>query len=178
MKLEDVDTQCITDDSLPWLPLMPHAGLVYVKLLSADPVRGELILVLRAPPGIELPRHRTSCATTIYTVQGRWRCREHHWIAGPGSLVIEPASTCHTPQVLGDNTDDTILFILVGGDLQLLDAEDRVIGVENWRTAVSRYLEYCLANDLEPRNVTAQATGDGSRDDRNLSAGADSTYRA
>lgn len=178
MTLEDVDTRCVNDDSLPWLPLMPHAGLAYVKLLSADPVRGELIMVLRAPPGIELPRHRTSCATTIYTVQGRWKYREHDWVAGPGSLVIEPASACHTPQILGDNTDDTILFILVGGDMQLLDAGDRIVCVENWRTAVSRYLDYCRANDLEPLNITAPATGVGSPDHRNLSTGADSPYRA
>ena len=154
MKLEDVDTRCIADDSLPWLPLTPHSELASVKLLSADPVRGELIMVLRAPPGIELPRHRTSCATTIYTVQGRWKYREHDWVAGPGSLVVEPASACHTPQTLGDGTDDAILFMLLSGDVQLLDAEGRVVGVENWRSAVRRYLDYCHANEIEPRNLT------------------------
>ena len=154
MKLEDVGTRCIADDSLPWLPLTPHSELASVKLLSADPVRGELIVVLRAPPGIELPRHRTTCATTIYTVQGRWKYREHDWVAGPGSLVVEPASACHTPQVLGDGTDDAVLFMLLGGDVQLLDAEGRVVGVENWRSAMRRYLDYCSANEIEPRNLT------------------------
>lgn len=156
MKLDDVDTRCITDDSLPWLPLAPYAGLASVKLLSADPLRGELILVLRAPPGVQLPQHRTSGSTTIYTVQGRWKYREHDWVAGPGSLVIEPASVLHTPQTLGDGTDDVLLFLLVAGDLQLLDAEGRVIGVENWRSAVSRYLDYCSANGIEPRDITSQ----------------------
>ncbi len=166
MNSEDVDTRCVTDDSLPWLPLTPQADLVSVKLLSADPVRGEFIMVLRAPPGIELPRHRTSAATTIYTVQGRWKYREHDWIVGPGSLVIESASACHTPQILADGTDDAILFVLVGGDLQLLDAEDRIVGVENWRTAVNRYLTYCRAHDLPPRNVTTQGWQDVGRDAR------------
>jgi hypothetical protein len=160
MKLDDVDTRCIADDSLPWLPLTPQAELASVKLLSADPVRGEVIMVLRAPPGIELPRHRTSCATTIYTLQGRWKYREHDWVAGPGSLVIEPASACHTPQILADGTDDAILFILAGGDVQLLDHEDRVVGVENWRTAMTRYLDYCRAHDIEPRKVSPQACND------------------
>jgi hypothetical protein len=154
--LRDIDTRCIADDGLPWLPLTPHADLASIKLLSADPLHGEVILVLRAPPGIELPRHRTTGATTIYTVQGRWKFREHDWVAGPGSLVIEPAAACHTPVILGDGTDDAILFMTSDGELQLLDPEDRVIGIENWRTALERYLAYCRANDLEPRNLTSQ----------------------
>jgi hypothetical protein len=108
---------------------------------------------------VELPRHRTSGPTTIYTVQGRWKYREHDWVAGPGSLVIEPASACNTPQILGDGTDDAILLLMVGGDVFLLDAEDRVTSIENWRTAVNRYLDFCRANDLEPLDVTLQAGG-------------------
>jgi hypothetical protein len=57
--LRDIDTRCISDESVPWIPLEPYAGRVCIKLLSADPVSGEVILVLRAPPGTELPRHRT-----------------------------------------------------------------------------------------------------------------------
>lgn len=159
MSLQDIDTRCIADDSLPWLPLSPHADLASIKLLSADPVRGEVIVVLRAPPGIELPRHRTTGPTTIYTVQGRWKFREHDWVAGPGSLVIEPATTCHTPVILGDGTDDAIMFITSGGDLLLLDPEGRVVGLENWRTAVDRYLDHCRAHDLVPRNLTPQHSG-------------------
>jgi quercetin dioxygenase-like cupin family protein len=156
MKLEDADTRCMADASLPWLPLAPYAALAAVKLLSADAVRGELILVLRAPPGIELPRHRISGSTTIYTVQGRWKYREHDWVAGPGSLVIEPDSVPHTPQTLGDGTDDVVVFLFVAGDMLLLDAADRVTGIENWRSAVGRYLEYCGANGIEPRDITTQ----------------------
>jgi len=40
--LRDIDTRCITDDSLPWIPLEPYAGRVCIKLLSADPVSGEV----------------------------------------------------------------------------------------------------------------------------------------
>jgi len=166
MKLEDVDTRCIAEDSLPWLPLAPYAELVSVKLLSADPLRGEIILVLRAPPGIELPRHRTSGSTTIYTVQGRWKYREHDWVAGPGSLVIEPASACNTLLTLADGTDDVTMLLLVSGDVQLLDSDDRVVTVENWRTAVSRYLDYCHANEIEPRNLTQGGRTDDCRETR------------
>ncbi len=163
LNLEDVDTRCIADDSLPWLPFTPEAEFISVKLLSADPVRGEMIMVVRAPPGVDLPRHRNSCSTTIYTVQGRWKYREHDWVAGPGSLVLEPASVCHTTQILGDGTDDVVLFLLITGDMHLLDSNDKVIGVENWRTALSRYLDHCRDQGIEPRNITPQARGtDGS----------------
>jgi len=161
--LRDIDTRCITDDSLPWIPLEPYAGRVCIKLLSADPVSGEVILVLRAPPGTELPRHRTSSSTTIYTVQGRWKYREHDWVAGPGSLVIEAASACNTPQVPADGTDDAILFMLVRGEVQLLDADGRVVASESWRTGVDRYLAYCRDNEIEPRDITTQGSGSGPR---------------
>lgn len=117
MQPDDVDTRCIADDSLPWLPLTPHSS---------------------------------------------WHP------SGPGSLVIEPASACHAPQVLGDGTDDAILFILIGGDVQLLDFAGQAIGVEDCRTAMSRYLACCRANDLVPRNVTAQACADECSEVRGL----------
>jgi hypothetical protein len=52
------------------------------------------------------------------------------------------------------STDDTILLVIANGDLQLLDAEDRIIGIENWRSATARYLTYCQANDIEPRDLS------------------------
>ena len=152
--LRDIDTRCISDDSVPWIPLEPYAGRVCIKLLSADPVSGEVILVLRAPPGTELPRHRTSSSTTIYTVQGRWKYREHDWVAGPGSLVIEPASACNTPQILADGTDDAILFMLVRGEVQLLDPAGHVVASESWRTGIERYVAFCRANEIEPSELT------------------------
>ena len=154
MTLDHIDTRCITDDSLPWMPFVPYSDLVSVKLYRADPVRGEVISVLRAPPGAELPRYHQSGTTTIYTVQGRWKCREHDWVAGPGSVVIETAASEHTPQALADGTDDVVMFTVTQGELLLLDDEGKVVGTENWRTAVDRYLEYCRANGLEPRDVT------------------------
>jgi hypothetical protein len=37
-------------------------------------------------------------------VQGRWKYREHDWVAGPGSVVIETAAMEHTRQALADGT--------------------------------------------------------------------------
>lgn len=153
-KFDGVDAPYSAEEGLPWLPFSPHAALVSVKLYAADPAREEVVVLLRAPPGIELPPHRSTGATTIYTLQGRWKYREHDWVAGPGSVVLEPADTRHTPRILADSTDDTILLVIANGDLQLLDAEDRIIGIENWRTATDRYLTYCQANDIQPRDLS------------------------
>ena len=149
-----MDARCIDDDGLPWVPFVPYSELVSIKLYRADPVRGEVISVLRAPPGVELPRYHHAGTTTIYTVQGRWKYREHDWVAGPGSVVIETAATEHTRQALADGTDDVVLFTVTQGELLLLDDSGRVVGTENWRTAVDRYLDYCRAHGLEARDVT------------------------
>jgi hypothetical protein len=149
-----IDTSCIADESIPWMPYVPYSDLVSVKLYRADPVRGEVISVLRAPPGVELPRCHQGGTTTIYTVQGRWKYREHDWVAGPGSVVIEHPASQHTPQALPDGTDDVIMFMVTQGELLLLDDEGKVVGTENWRTAVDRYLDYCRVNGIQPRDVT------------------------
>lgn len=151
--LPEIDARLVSDDSRPWLSLRPYAELASIKLLAADPVRGEVIFVLRTPPGIELPRHRTSGPTIIYTVQGRWRFREHDWVAGPGSLVIEPAASCLTACVPGDGTDDAVTLVLATGDVQFLDDAGRVLGVENWRSITDRYLAHCESLGLEPQDV-------------------------
>ena len=156
-KFDGVDAPYSADESLPWLPFSPHSELVSMKLYAADPARGEIVLLLRAPPGVELPPHRSTGTTTIYTLQGRWKYREHDWVAGPGSVVLEPASSRHSPQILADGTDDTILFVVADGELQVLDANDEVVGVENWRSAIDRYLAFCRANDIAPRDLTRLA---------------------
>lgn len=156
MTFDQIETSCIADDSLPWMPFLPYSDLVSVKLFRVDPVRGEVISVLRAAPGVELPRYRHAGSATIYTVQGRWKYREHDWVAGPGSVVIETADSRHTPQALPDGTDDVILFIVASGEQLMLDNEGRVVATENWRTAVERYLDYCRDNDIEPRDVTGR----------------------
>jgi hypothetical protein len=61
-----------------------------------------------------------------------------------------------------------IIFVLAAGELQLLDAEGRVIGTENWRTVVERYLDHCRANDIEPHDLTFQAPRERHRDSRQV----------
>jgi hypothetical protein len=69
-------------------------------------------------------------------------------------VVIETAASTQTPQSLADGTDDVILFTVTQGELLVLDDDGRIVGTENWRTAVGRYLDYCREHGLEPRDVT------------------------
>jgi 2,4'-dihydroxyacetophenone dioxygenase len=44
---------------------------------------------------------------------------------------------------------------IVVGDLVYLDADDRVIAIENWKTALQRYLGFCREHGIEPEDLTA-----------------------
>ena len=36
----------------------------------------------------------------VYTIEGKWKYKEHDWIAGPGSVVYETAASTHTLEVV------------------------------------------------------------------------------
>jgi quercetin dioxygenase-like cupin family protein len=151
---EPVHTSIVDDESLPWIPFTPHADKVFLKYFKLDPVRGEMVVLVRAPAGASLPRHHHSGTVMVYTIEGRWKCREHDWIAGPGSLVIEHAASCHTPEVVG--TEGQVLALtIVNGDIAFLGENDEVLTVENWKTALQRYVDYCQRAGIAPRDLTA-----------------------
>jgi len=131
----------MTDDGSPWLPLAPYSDLVMLKILAVDPTRGRVVCLVRAPPGTELPRRRPSGSTLIYTLQGRWKYREHDWVAGPGSVVAEAHGDSLTAQALPDGTDDVMVLAIVDGEQQVIGEDGIVARVEDWRTALDRYTQ-------------------------------------
>ena len=92
MFFEHVEASCISDESMPWMPLGLAPG-VEVKFFKADPIRGEVIALLKAPADAKLPRHHHSGTVVVYTLKGKWKYKEHDWIAGPGSIVYETAAS-------------------------------------------------------------------------------------
>lgn len=152
MNFETIDTGCIDGDDLPWVPFTPYNDRVEMKYFKIDPVRGELVLLMKAPADMELARHHHTGTVIVYTVQGSWKYREHDWTAHPGSCVYETAGTRHTPQAVGSG--ELLMFVVMQGELVYLDGNDQVIAVENWRTAMDRYLAYCRDNGIEPRDLT------------------------
>jgi len=154
MLYEKVGTAVIHDESLPWVPFTPYADNVFLKCFKLDPVRGEIIVMMKAPAGLQLPRHQHTGTVIVYTVEGSWKYKEHDWVATPGSVVFETAASVHTPQSVQADGEIVVLNVLVG-DLIFLDDDDKVVAIENWRTMMQRYLDYCAANGLTPRDLTA-----------------------
>ena len=157
MNFESVDTALIDDEALPWVPFTPYDDNVHVKLLKADPVRGETITLLRVPRGTVLAKHHHTGTVIVYTIAGAWRYAEHDWVAKPGSVVFETAATSHTAQFVDGFGDETITLNITVGDLVYMNDAGQVVAMENWRTMVRRYLDHCEAHGFEPRDVTSFA---------------------
>lgn len=100
MLYEHVDTAVIDGDSLPWVPFTPYAPNVHMKYFKLDPIRGEIIVLMKAPLDMQLPRHHHTGTVMVYTIEGQWKYKEHDWIAKPGSVVYETAASTHTPEVV------------------------------------------------------------------------------
>jgi quercetin dioxygenase-like cupin family protein len=156
MHYENVHTAVIDDAALPWMPFLPYTDKVFLKPFKLDPVRGEMIVLLKAPSGFELPKHHHSGTVIVYTVEGRWKYKEHDWTATPGSVVFETAGTSHTPQAI-DDQGQVITFNIVVGDLIFLDANDNVLAIENWKSMMQRYLAHCQTEGLTPIDLTSFA---------------------
>jgi 2,4'-dihydroxyacetophenone dioxygenase len=149
---ENIDTAVIDVEALPWTPFVPYTDHVHIKLIKADPVRGEWITLLRAPAGFELPKHHHSGTVHVYTVAGTWKYKEHDWVATPGSFVFETAGTEHTPVSI---EGEVITLNIVQGDWIVMGEDGSVLAIENWRTVMQRYLDYCTLHDIAPVDLTS-----------------------
>lgn len=155
MEYEKIDTALINADALPWVPFTPYTEEVSIKLLKADPVRGETITLLKAPVAMALPKHHHTGTVIVYTVAGAWRYLEHDWVATPGSLVFETAATSHTAVGVKGHGEEIITLNITVGDLLYLDDSDQVIAKENWLSMVERYRAFCAANGVAEQDVTS-----------------------
>lgn len=151
---EHVRTSLVDDEALPWVPLSPYADNVLLKYFRLDPIRGEMIVMMKVPAGTVLPRHRHSGTVIVYTIEGRWKFREHDWIVCPGSIVFETAASSHTPEAVGAEGHVVALNIVVG-DVIFFDDAGRVLAIENWQTGLARYLAYCQRAGIIPRDLTS-----------------------
>jgi len=157
MLYEHVTTAVIDGESLPWVPFTPYADNVLLKYLKLDPIRGEWIVLMKAPIDTQLPRHHHTGTVMVYTLEGKWKYKEHDWVAGPGSLVYETAASTHTPEVVstGGGSGYVVLLVQVNGDLAFVDEKDSIVALENWKTGLERYLAYCKQHGLKAKDLTA-----------------------
>jgi 2,4'-dihydroxyacetophenone dioxygenase len=155
MFYENIDTSAINDEDLPWVPFAPYSDEVFIKYLRCDPIRGETITLLKAPAGTVLPRHHHSGTVIVYTIKGGWKYLEHDWVSKQGGVVFETAGTSHTPVALPEYGDEIITLNITQGDLLYYDENDNIVAIENWKSSVQRYLAFCEANDIEPKDITS-----------------------
>ena len=154
MNFQQIDTAVIDDQSVPWIPFTPYTDQVFLKPFKLDPVRGEMIVLLKAPAGFELPKHHHSGTVIVYTLEGSWKYKEHDWVARPGSVVFETAGTSHTPQAVAGQ-GNVATFNVVVGDLIFMDQNDNVLAIENWKSMMQRYLGHCEEHRITPIDLTS-----------------------
>ena len=150
---ETIDTALIDVEALPWMPFAPYSDEIMIKVIKVDPIRGEWTSLLKTPPYTELPMHHHSGTVMVWTVTGSWRYKEHDWVASAGSFVFETAASRHTPITVGD--EEVITLNIVQGDWNVLSPEGAVLAIENWKSMVNRYVNYCKNHGLETVDVTS-----------------------
>jgi quercetin dioxygenase-like cupin family protein len=136
---------------VPAVPFTPYSEDVKIKLLRADPVTGQMCVILSAPGGTGLGVHKHYGSVILYTIKGAWRYVEHDWVARAGDFVYEPAGSSHTFQVEPGETTEA--FIIVEGALQFLDEDGNSLAIEDWRSMYQRYLDYCEQEGIEAPDV-------------------------
>src|SRR3546814_6558079 len=77
MNYESITTGCIDVEALPWVPFLPYSPDVLLKYIKLDPVRGEMIVMLKSPGDMQMPRHHHSGTVIVYTITGKWKYVEH-----------------------------------------------------------------------------------------------------
>ncbi len=153
MFFETIDTALIDVESLPWMPFAPYSDEFQLKLIKADAITGQWTTLLKIPPGSVLPMHHHAGTVMVWTIAGKWRYLEHDWVATPGSFVFETAGSRHTPAAVGD--DEVVTLNIVMGDWNLMSPEGAVLAIENWKSMVERYLNFCKAKGMTPVDVTS-----------------------
>jgi 2,4'-dihydroxyacetophenone dioxygenase len=153
MNYEKITTSYIDAESYPWIPFVPYFNdTVFLKVLKAEPISGTFITLLRAPGTITLPKHHHCGIVIVYTIKGNWKYKEHQWTAVEGSVVYETAATSHTPVGAGDG--EVITLNIQVGDSIYLDDQGKVLAIENWKTMLERYVNYCKGNGITPIDIT------------------------
>lgn len=155
MFYETIDTALIDVESLPWIPFAPYSDTILLKLIKADPITGQWIALLKLPPKTELPMHHHAGTVMVWTIAGQWKYIEHDWVASEGSFVFETAGSRHTPIAVGEG--EVITLNIVQGDWNLMSPEGAVLAIENWKSMVDRYLNFCRGRGITPVDVTGFA---------------------
>ena len=150
---DSVGAHMIDVDALPWVPFLPYSDQLHLKIIKLNPINGEWTTLLRVPAGMEMPKHHHAGTVHVYTIQGAWRYKEHDWVSKAGSFVYETAASAHTP--VAEPGEDVITLNIVQGDWNVMSPEGAVLAIENWKSMVDRYVNFCRNEGLSLVDVTS-----------------------
>lgn len=135
--------------SLPGIPWVPSGYNTWFKPARISVQSGTWANLVKIPAGQKVGLHRHVGPVQGYTLQGHWRYLERDWVAGPGSYIFEGDGSTHTLVV---EPGDEMITFFVSGKLQYLDEEGTVTREDSAESKLRLYLDFCLENDLEPRD--------------------------
>ena len=101
-------TSCMASEQ-PWLECTEH---VSAKVLSVDETRHAVEFLFKIAAGYDSGRHRHTCETSVYVLEGRIRNATTGVEFGPGDYCYQPYNDEHVEQFL----EDTIVFGIYRGD--------------------------------------------------------------
>ena len=147
-----IDTIHISGRSIPWIPFSHVKDKILLKYFKIDPITGEVVLLMKAAKGEGANIHRHTGTVMVYTLSGRWKYDQHDWVAEAGDFVFEPSESAHSFTNLSDD-DNGIALVVLTGELHFLDKDGMIKHIETWRTALTRYREYCSDNQVPEVNL-------------------------
>jgi len=148
----------VNGNSTYYFPYGDPSKGIKVKLLQVDPHTGLFVNLLSGGPGSELGIHRHYDQVYGYTLKGAWGYYEHpEWLSKAGDLVHETPGSVHT-LYMDKNHGDTEVLFFVWGALEYLDKSGNTIEIEDWRSMLQKYVNFCEKNNLPIQDVTYPKT--------------------
>jgi quercetin dioxygenase-like cupin family protein len=127
---------------------------IEVKLLQIDPHTGLWINLLKGQPGSILGTHRHYDQVYGYTLKGAWGYYEHpEWLSKVGDIVHETPGSVHTLYIDKNHGETEVLFF-VWGALEYLDENGKTIHIEDWKSILQKYVDYCEKTNLPIIDLT------------------------
>ncbi|MGW4029191.1 2,4'-dihydroxyacetophenone dioxygenase family protein [Streptomyces sp. NPDC004838] len=126
-----------------------------VQLLRLDPEAGRWVVMVTMAPGAEVPIHYHTGTAEVYTLAGKWIYKEYpDQPQTAGSYLFEPGGSVHTLTVPADNTEDTVMLVMVTGANVNFSEDGRFHSVID---AVS--LQYLLGGFAQDQGVKLRYIG-------------------
>lgn len=149
----EIALTAMPDDERVWVP---QAEAVWFRPLMLNTLQGQWCNLLRVRRAGILSRHLHPNPVHGFVLKGKWRYREHDWVADEGSYVFEPPGEIHTLMVPED-VPEMITFFNITGCMMYLDDENRHVGYEDVFTKIDmcrrHYVEVGLGADYVDRFV-------------------------